>query len=476
MMKRIELIAVTMAMVAGVACAVGVPVDSVTVLSPSGQPGPTYSKVAELQSITVGGMTTYDFIAPDTVWSSARPAGNTGHLMYYGSDDPAPPSTLPALLLNTDITTGVLNPTTNSGVIDLVFPQQIGNLNGAAPDLFLFNIDNPNSTENWLITPIIGGSAGSPTLASTSTTFLGTDMGNTGVDVVFNSNVGHTAVTQGNWGIAFDLAELGVTHLTGVRIASSGADPSVIVGTPDPNVVLNGDFETNDPTADFPTNWHNPHRAIEHRGLTPTGLDAPGTNAAYLPAALGQSNGYIDQGVVVGPEWQFDMLFAAEAPPSNRSLNLLLRNDGNSGQINLRVVPGGDIQVYDSGWHTLAAGVVDFSVDGNADNDFEDELDDVLNVHSLRVVGNYRDSTPYYDVYLSDVNTAELRLIASNVSWFQTADPVAGLGPYSVLFQTGISDADYVVDNVRLVNIPEPATFSLLALGALGLVRRRRNG
>ena len=237
------------------------------------------------------------------------------------------------------------------------------------------------------------------------------------------------------------------------------------LAVPDPTDLLsNGDFER----VPFPSGWSGT-AASAHRGLTPTGLDSALTNAAYLKKT---GDNQLYQYVTSDPWWTLDMVLAAEDPGAGtRSFNMTVFHSG--GMINMRLGPDGKLYVYDgSSWQKLSDETVTFSVDGNGDNSFDDP-EDTLHVHTLRIVGDYR-TTPFYDVYLSEVDSTLLRQIASGVAWFQYAAPSAGAGINQLRFATGASDGDYLVDQVSLHNIPEPTTLVLLAFGAAGLRRRIR--
>ncbi len=226
------LAAVLVAALGASAAGVGIPVDGVTVTSADADS--PYSRSATLHTITAGGIVYSEFVGVSPSGSSQTPSDGR-HKIYWGAGDSNPGhGSTRNVLDGADITSGVLNPGSNgSGDLLVLFPRAVTDANGPdQPDVFLFNIDNPGSTESWTVTPYIGGIPGGRIEGGTPVSFVGTDMGDTGVSVTFNSNSGHNDVTQGNWGIGFDLAELGVHNLIGLKISTPDGDPSAAVGMP----------------------------------------------------------------------------------------------------------------------------------------------------------------------------------------------------------------------------------------------------
>ncbi|MCD4824816.1 MAG: hypothetical protein K8S55_09415, partial [Phycisphaerae bacterium] len=115
--------------------------------------------------------------------------------------------------------------------------------------------------------------------------------------------------------------------------------------------LTNGDFEA----TPFDSSWTNGNTtAIVHRGLTATGLDATGTQAAYLEQGT-NSGDVLSQGVSSVPlQWQLDFVFAAEdsGADTTRSLNFTVAHDTGNEQINMKLDGDGHLWTYHtgSGW------------------------------------------------------------------------------------------------------------------------------
>lgn len=155
----------------------------------------------------------------------------------------------------------------------------------------------------------------------------------------------------------------------------------------------------------------------------------------------------------------------------DRGFNINLRPgtlSPTAGQINLRVVDldadgDGDVQAYSSSpgttggsWQTVLTSAVAFSA-----------TESNLAVNRLTVTADLT-GTPGYSVAVGSAT-------ASGVSLFQGAVP-SGATLKRVAFETGnlASGAFYVVDNVTVTTVPEPAALGFLGLGSLLVMRRRR--
>ena len=229
------------------------------------------------------------------------------------------------------------------------------------------------------------------------------------------------------------------------------------------NGLQNGDFESTEETFGSPWNdFGENFPAVEHVGLSATGL-APGTKAAYVTETIHAS---MSQEIAAeASTWELGFLFAAEQPESSRTLQFTVNHTDNpdNNMILMRIDPSGNLQAYNpaSSWTTLPGcdGIIDFSVDADADGSLDD-AGDTLNVYSLKIVGDYSE-TPSYDVYLSDANTGNLTLLGDDLDWFIGTAPEAGDTITRLQFcqyQTPETGASYIVDEVYFQSgdSPEP--------------------
>lgn len=217
-------------------------VTSIDLDSPSGQTGP-FTQHAYITSITAPSGSYPNLLFPSHLGHTQ----NTSSQIFFRGSADAPVSSVSDVLLDSDITDGVVNPTANgSGVINLFFDEVVQNQTGA--DLFLFNIDpDSGNTESWSVRPIVGGTPLHPRLGGAAKSFSTSNMGDTG-DVVgfsFDGALGGSQ-SQNNWGIAFDLGSdfggTAVASAIGFQVSTGSGDPSVIAGvssgTAAPEVLL----------------------------------------------------------------------------------------------------------------------------------------------------------------------------------------------------------------------------------------------
>lgn len=212
----------------------------------------------------------------------------------------------------------------------------------------------------------------------------------------------------------------------------------------------NGDFE--DLTGTFPNFWTiNRPAILQHAGLG-------GSDTGLFLQKQADGGGRVTQTLVANPgsEWELELLFAMEDPgdASARGLNLILNNDPNNGNLNLRVNGDGSVQTVTSSPTTTwidvpnLSNAVQFSIDGNGDGDFSDP-EDTLNVNKLLVRGNYTTASPEYTVFLSAANSTELTLSGTAANWFTSA-PGEGASIGNVIISAQNSSGSYLVDQLVL--------------------------
>lgn len=213
--------------------------------------------------------------------------------------------------------------------------------------------------------------------------------------------------------------------------------------------VVNGDFE--DLSGTFPNGWTLVSDAIAPH----TGLD--GSATGLLMMKQNDGGGRVEQSFFPtnpSPEWEMDLQFAMEDPgdTNDRGLNLILPNEPNNGNLNLRVNGDGTIQTVTStpsvAWVDVPnlSNAVEFSVDGNGDGDFDDP-EDTLNVYRLVLQGDYSTANPEYTVSLSGANSTDLVLSGGASNWF-TSPPGEGSSIGSLSISAARSGGNYVVDNI----------------------------
>lgn len=262
-----------------------------------------------------------------------------------------------------------------------------------------------------------------------------------------------------------------INYAHGIASKEHTTSPPAKLSIVENSLLANGELE--DASGNFSlAGWTNTNATA----LTHPAIVGGSAKAAFLDSS---QNGLLRQTAAVSlSEWTFDVFFATDdgTGSGDRGMNVFL-NHG-PGQINLRVNGNGAVEVYGTAWQALAdlAGVIAFSNDANADNDFSD-VGDTLNVHHLRIVGHdYGLSTPNYDVYLSDANQTALTHVARGVSFFQNTAPTTGNWnrTLQITFETVYGTGDYVVDAVYLASVPEPASLALMILGMAAIVLARR--
>ena len=202
------------------------------------------------------------------------------------------------------------------------------------------------------------------------------------------------------------------------------------------NILINGDFETGDLTG-----WTDPN-----------GIGT--VNAGRLDIAGGASpDGFVQQTFAAQ---MVTTTVSAEfwtVNPADRSFNMFLRGSTSSGQINLRVVPGGNVQIFNSGstWETLA------NLNGSV-------VTDGTTANTITVTLNDYGASLDYDVTVNGATE-------SGVGFFQNAAPA---NVSRIAFDNDFGTTGFSVDNVSVSPVPEPGSALLALLAGLGLLRRRR--
>jgi hypothetical protein len=148
---------------------------------------------------------------------------------------------------------------------------------------------------------------------------------------------------------------------------------------------------------------------------------------------------------------------------SGKNINLrIVGDDGNSTADSTAL---GDVQVFNgSTWVTALTDAINFTA-----TDGSGGFGASPNINSLSVTGDYSGATPSYTVSSNGSTSAALTA-------FQGGAPTSGSRLTSVSFQGGslASGTYFVVDNVAVSAVPEPASIALIGLGGLTLMSRRR--
>ncbi len=205
-------------------------IDTIT----TSNPADPFNTPNHLQSFNANGGTITDFLTPSSAAST-----NNATDFFWGAGQSAgdkPTSVLGAL--GTDLANGILNPNGSGGfgLLNVLFPQTIFELNGSDADVFIFNPD-ASTAEVWLIRAIVGGDASNPTTGGNQIVFTGAGFGGTGISGSHQRDSGGD-FTQQVVGIGISVDEFSVDRLIGLQIQtpvpgqgdqSNGGDPSVIV-------------------------------------------------------------------------------------------------------------------------------------------------------------------------------------------------------------------------------------------------------
>jgi hypothetical protein len=225
----------------------------------------------------------------------------------------------------------------------------------------------------------------------------------------------------------------------------------------------NGDFESTEGTFQ---SW------TFNGGVSEATQPISGNHSARIVANSGNTGNALNQNLVdpsnslFAYQLSFDFAVSDPGSASSRSLQLNLRSvpGSDTGNINLRVVRGsaagiGTVQVFGGTWQTALVDAINFSTEQTG-------AGFILN--SMTIFGDYSE-TPFYTISVNGVDSA-------NLSSFQTAAPAADATLKQISFQSGnlVAGSWSVVDNVTVTVVPEPATLTLVGVGLLAILGRRR--
>lgn len=149
-------------------------------------------------------------------------------------------------------------------------------------------------------------------------------------------------------------------------------------------------------------------------------------------------------------------------------------------------VYNGDVDTHSDGaywWGPSIAVSNDTAVPGGTYS-IDLGVDNYVNLASRDLVENTQYEVTFwhkgtFDYWFNETDAVAVRTIAGSSDWMKTSfivttDAGAGTGPY-MYFSDSITGGDSVlIDNVTLVEVPEPMTMTLIALGGLALIRRRK--
>ena len=168
------------------------------------------------------------------------------------------------------------------------------------------------------------------------------------------------------------------------------------------------------------------------------------------------------------PDGNFSQAFAPQTGPTvvsfdffttnpgsgDRSMNIFLRESVGGGQINLRVITGGNVQIFQSGgpsWQTLSG------LNGSV-------VTDGTTVNTFQLTFNAYGGSLDYDVTVNGSTE-------TGVGFFQNTT----LDDFSQFhFTNDFGATAFSADNVSVDPIPEPSAALLGLVALVGLLRRRR--
>ncbi len=235
-----------------------------------------------------------------------------------------------------------------------------------------------------------------------------------------------------------------------------------------PNTMANGNFEDTTGwgdagTTDFPPGWtaSGGRTSAASPQSDSAAIGGAGTSA-FMPAAPGENRDLAQSFPKFGPQWRFDMDFAAEEPDGqgsdNRTLSLGWTTD--EGQRFYMIITGngnegaaadglGDVQIYNpaSGYFT-PTGLEDAVI-------FDDNVQDTPLVHHLRIEGDFTADVPFYDIYVTDSNGTVHSVMGITLFNGGTPSDTAGLVRFTD--NTFLSTGDHLLDNIGIIDLPLPS-------------------
>ena len=228
------------------------------------------------------------------------------------------------------------------------------------------------------------------------------------------------------------------------------------------NAIVNGDFEDTFGwgavgTTDFPAGWtardQRKNAAAMQQGVNAIGGEGC---SAFMPACITSDETQrreIRQSVntsVLGPQWRLSFRFATEDPGAGTYRSLSLGISHGDGQIVLRVVDTdnngeGEIQLYNGDWQSIGA--------LNNVVTFDSIVSQTPEANRITIVGHYDTASPTYDIVFIDAEGTTHR--ANGLTGWLNAAPSAGSLPSSINFNTFLSSADYLIDDLVLLGRDE---------------------